>query len=153
MDGFRAEYLSRGFTPTLVALANRGVRAPYMKASYPTITFPNHYTIATGLYPPDHGIIANRFYDPVFKTEFKLGSNESLKLRWWGGEPIWKTVEKQGKKSATFFWPGSEVEGNQPTYWFPYNESIPFEYRVDQVGTLFINLRCKYDDNYNDSFL
>ncbi|XP_064081999.1 venom phosphodiesterase-like [Macrobrachium nipponense] len=133
MDGFRAEYLTRGFTPTIVALANKGVRAPYMKASYPTITFPNHYTIATGLYPPAHGIVANKFFDPVFNAKFKPGNQESLKIRWWGGEPIWKTVERQGKRAATFFWPGSDVEGNQATYWFPYNISIPFEYRVDTV--------------------
>lgn len=133
VDGFRAEYLSRGMTPTIQALASKGTRAPYMKPSFPTITFPNHYTLVTGMYPPSHGIIANKFYDPVFQSEFRIGRKESFQPRWWGGEPIWKTVEKQGKKAATFFWPGSEVDGNQPSYWNYYNESIPFEYRVDKV--------------------
>ncbi|XP_068207245.1 venom phosphodiesterase-like isoform X2 [Palaemon carinicauda] len=133
MDGFRAEYLIRGLTPTIAALARKGVRAPYMKPSYPTITFPNHYTIATGLYPPAHGIVANKFFDPVFNTKFKASSKEFFKARWWGGEPIWKTAERQGKRAATFFWPGSEVEGNQASYWFIYNKTVPFEYRVDVV--------------------
>ncbi|XP_042225372.1 venom phosphodiesterase 2-like [Homarus americanus] len=133
MDGFRADYLLRGKTPTIQALGNMGVRAPYVKPSYPTITFPNHYTIATGMYPPSHGIIANKFYDPVFRAEFRLGNPESFKKRWWGGEPIWRTAERQGKRAATYYWPGSEVDGNQPTFWFKYNESIPFEHRVDQV--------------------
>ncbi|KAG7178039.1 Venom phosphodiesterase 2-like 1 [Homarus americanus] len=104
-----------------------------MKPSYPTITFPNHYTIVTGMNPPAHGIMANKFYSPEFKTQFRIGRPESFKLRWWGGEPVWKTVERQGKKAATFFWPGSEVDGNHPTYWYYYNESLSFEYRVDKV--------------------
>ncbi|KAK4327360.1 hypothetical protein Pmani_002188 [Petrolisthes manimaculis] len=133
MDGFRADFLSRGLTPTLQALADNGVTAPYMKPSYPTITFPNHYTIVTGLFPPSHGIIANKFYDPQFQAEFRLGRPESFKRRWWGGEPIWKTVEKQGKVAATYFWPGSEVDGLKPTYWYHYNESIPYEHRVNKV--------------------
>ncbi|KAK7066956.1 ectonucleotide pyrophosphatase phosphodiesterase [Halocaridina rubra] len=133
MDGFRADYLTRDLTPTIMALGSKGVKAPYMKPSYPTITFPNHYTLVTGLYPPYHGIIANKFYDPVFNAEFRVGRPESFKKRWWGGEPIWKTVKNQGKKSASFFWPGSEVDDNHPDYWLYYNESIPFTRRVEQV--------------------
>ncbi|KAK4288129.1 hypothetical protein Pmani_038829 [Petrolisthes manimaculis] len=133
MDGFRADYLDRGLTPTIQYLVNEGVRAPYMKPSYPTITFPNHYTIVTGLYPPAHGIVANRFYDPEFKAKFALGQPEMLQKRFYGGEPVWKTAELQGKKAATYFWPGSETEGNTPSLWFPYNESIPFNTRAKQV--------------------
>ncbi|XP_066960848.1 venom phosphodiesterase-like [Macrobrachium rosenbergii] len=133
VDGFRAEYLTRGLTPTIEALGRMGLRAPYMKPSFPTITFPNHYTIVTGLYPPYHGIIANKFYDPVLKAEFRAGRSEFFEQRFWGGEPIWKTVRLQGKKSATFFWPGSETDGNTGDYWIPYNKSVPFQHRVDQV--------------------
>ncbi|XP_045128469.1 venom phosphodiesterase 2-like [Portunus trituberculatus] len=133
MDGFRANYINRGLTPNIQALGRLGVRAPFMKPSYPTITFPNHYTIATGMYPPSHGIIANRFYDPEFDAVFRIGRPESFEPRWWGGEPIWKTVERQGKRAATFFWPGSEVKGQRATYWFYYNGSIPYPHRVDQV--------------------
>lgn len=133
MDGFRVEYLRRGLTPTLNVLRQKGVSAPYMKPSFPTITFPNHYTIVTGLYPPAHGIIANKFYDPDFDAEFRVGRPESFKKRWWGGEPIWSTLKRQGKRSATFFWPGSEVDEHHPTYWYYYNESVPFTHRVQKV--------------------
>ncbi|XP_045625811.1 venom phosphodiesterase [Procambarus clarkii] len=133
VDGFRADYILRGRTPTIEALGASGVRAPYIKPSYPTITFPNHYTMVTGLYPPAHGIVANKFYDPVFRSEFRRKRPDSYTRRWWGGEPVWKTAEKQGKRAATFFWPGSSVEGNRPSMWFRYNMSIPFSHRVDQV--------------------
>ncbi|XP_076035464.1 venom phosphodiesterase-like isoform X2 [Oratosquilla oratoria] len=135
MDGFRADYLSRGLTPTLRQLHERGIVAPLMKPSFPTKTFPNHYTIVTGLYPESHGIVGNKFFDPEFNATFKLGSDESRKPRWWGGDPIWNTVRKQGKKSATFFWPGSDVaiEGLHPTYYYNYSDHTPFEERVDQV--------------------
>nr|XP_045625603.1 venom phosphodiesterase 2-like [Procambarus clarkii] len=133
VDGFRADYILRGRTPTIEALGASGVRAPYIKPSYPTITFPNHYTIVTGLYPPVHGVVDNKFYDPTLGREFRVGRPGSLKPWWWGGEPIWKTVEMQGKLAASYFWAGSEVEGNQPTYCIKYNASLPFEERVAQV--------------------
>ncbi|KAK8378339.1 hypothetical protein O3P69_011080 [Scylla paramamosain] len=133
LDGFRVEYLRRGLTPTLQVLRNKGTSAPYMKPSFPTITFPNHYTLVTGMYPAAHGIIANKFYDPSFDAEFRVGRAEFFKKRWWGGEPLWSTVQRQGKKAATFFWPGSEVEGHNPTYWYYYNESVPLTNRVDKV--------------------
>ncbi|XP_042858870.1 venom phosphodiesterase-like [Penaeus japonicus] len=135
LDGFRADYLERGLTPGLQALVDEGVHAPYMKPSYPTLTFPNHYSIVTGLYPESHGIIANSFYDPEFGASFSLGSAESLKGRWWGGEPIWNTLTRQGKSSATFFWPGSDADigGQHPTYWIPYNDDTPFSERIQQV--------------------
>ncbi|XP_050692427.1 venom phosphodiesterase-like isoform X2 [Eriocheir sinensis] len=133
LDGFRVEYLRRGLTPTLKALRGRGVSAPYMKPSFPSITFPNHYTIVTGLYPGAHGIVANKFYDPSFDKEFRVGREESFKKRWWGGEPIWRTLARQGKKAASFFWPGSEVTDRNPSYWYFYNESIPFTHRVQKV--------------------
>ncbi|CAL4075250.1 unnamed protein product, partial [Meganyctiphanes norvegica] len=135
LDGFRADYLERGLTPHIQALADAGVHAPFMKPSYPSVTFPNHYTIVTGSYPETHGIIANKFYDPEFKSVFSVGSEESTNGRWWGAQPIWNTVNAQGKKSATFFWPGSDadINGTHPTYWFPYDGDVTFEDRVDQV--------------------
>ncbi|XP_042241449.1 venom phosphodiesterase-like [Homarus americanus] len=132
LDGFRADYLDRHITPTLQSIGNRGVKANYMKPSYPTLTFPNHYTIVTGLYPAAHGIIANSFYDPVYKEKFSMGTKDG---KWWGGEPIWNTVTSQGKISATYFWPGSDanIGGIHPSYWYPYNGSIPYTDRVDKV--------------------
>ncbi|XP_063883864.1 venom phosphodiesterase-like [Scylla paramamosain] len=134
-DGFRADYLNRDLTPTLKKLAETGIHAPYLQPSYPTQTFPNHYTIVTGLYPESHGIISNKFYDPEFHATFSIGTEESKKGRWWGGDPIWNTITRQGKISATFFWPGSDVpiDDQYPTYWVEFDESIPFEYRVDKV--------------------
>ncbi|XP_045626409.2 venom phosphodiesterase isoform X1 [Procambarus clarkii] len=135
LDGFHSDYISRGLTPTLVSLGARGVRAPYMKPSYPSKTFPNHYTIVTGLYPESHGILDNDFADPVFNATFSTGNTESFQGRWWGGEPIWNTLTRQGKISATYFWPGSDVDigGQHPTYWFPYDKDVPYPDRVDQV--------------------
>ncbi|XP_068246161.1 venom phosphodiesterase 2-like isoform X2 [Palaemon carinicauda] len=135
IDGFRAGYLERGITPTIQALADAGVTASHMIASYPTLTFPNHYTIVTGTYPEHHGIIANNFYDPYFHQAFSLSSNTTKDGKWWGAEPIWNTVTDQGKISATYFWPGSDanIGGKHPTYWYGYNDSTPFEERIDKV--------------------
>ncbi|XP_077870144.1 venom phosphodiesterase-like [Saccoglossus kowalevskii] len=135
LDGFRADYLLRGLTPNIEKLANCGSHAPFMRAVFPTDTFPNHYSIATGLYPESHGIVANNMYDPNFRTVFSIGNAESRKSRWWGGEPIWVTAENQGLRTATYFWVGSDVEiaGVRPTYWFPYNGDTSYEQRVDIV--------------------
>ncbi|XP_014666537.1 PREDICTED: venom phosphodiesterase 2-like [Priapulus caudatus] len=135
LDGFRAEYLLRNFTPTLQRLRECGAHATHMRASYPSKTFPNHYSIVTGLYPESHGIIDNNMYDPEFGASFSLGSPESYKNRWWQGEPVWNTIEKQNKKAATFFWPGSDVDiqNMRPTYYEMYNGSIPYAVRVNQV--------------------
>ncbi|KAK8720023.1 hypothetical protein OTU49_013618, partial [Cherax quadricarinatus] len=135
MDGFRADYLNRDLTPTIKKLAERGVHAPYMKSTYPTVTFTNHYTIVTGLYPESHGIISNIFFDPLFDAIFSYTTSTKNNGSWWGGEPIWNTMSFQGKKSATFFWPGSDadIQGRRPTYWFSYNGSVPYEDRVQKV--------------------
>lgn len=107
LDGFRPEYLSRTTTdrkndnerlaaPTINCLAHRGVSAPYMMPSYPTITFPNHYSIITGLYPESHEIISNQFYDPDLKANFSIRNGDATDPKWWdNGEPIWTTVRKQ----------------------------------------------------------
>jgi predicted AlkP superfamily pyrophosphatase or phosphodiesterase len=135
IDGFRAEYFDRGITPNLQQLASQGVRSQSLNSVFPTKTFPNHYTIVTGLLPDHHGIISNRFYDPQFDTEFTRASEKAKESRWWGGEPIWVTAEKQGQRSGTFFWPGSEVEiqGNRPTYWKKYDPNVDYRDRIKQV--------------------
>jgi predicted AlkP superfamily pyrophosphatase or phosphodiesterase len=136
IDGMRADYIDRYPSPNMNSIAQRGVRAEAMIPSFPTKTFPNHYTIVTGLYPEHHGIIANTMYDPKFNATFKLNKREEVtNARWWGGEPIWVTAEKQGVRAATMFWPGSEaaIEGVRPTYWAQYDEKMPENARVDQV--------------------
>ncbi|XP_041758455.1 ectonucleotide pyrophosphatase/phosphodiesterase family member 2 [Coregonus clupeaformis] len=109
VDGFRASYMKRGSTviPNIEKLRACGTHAPYMRPMYPTKTFPNLYTLATGLYPESHGIVGNSMHDPVFDANFNLRGREKLNHRWWGGQPIWITAVKQGVKAATFFWPVS----------------------------------------------
>ncbi|HSM10371.1 MAG TPA: ectonucleotide pyrophosphatase/phosphodiesterase, partial [Lysobacter sp.] len=135
LDGFRPDYLELGITPNLNRLAAGGVRAEWMNPSYPTLTFPNHYTVVTGLRPDHHGIIHNTISDPEL-GEFSLGNRAAVADgRWWGGEPIWVGAENAGLKTATMFWPGSEAEirGVRPTRWLPFDESLPVDARVDMM--------------------
>ncbi len=136
VDGFRWDYIDKQNTPNLARLAAQGVRAEGLIPVYPTKTFPCHYSIVTGLYPGNHGIISNNILDREMNAEFHLADRISLlDPRWWGGEPIWATAEKQGLVTATMFWPGSELEigGVRPTFWFHYDPTITFEERVEQV--------------------
>uniref|UniRef100_A0A3Q3D1I5 Ectonucleotide pyrophosphatase/phosphodiesterase 2 n=1 Tax=Hippocampus comes TaxID=109280 RepID=A0A3Q3D1I5_HIPCM len=107
VDGFRASYMKRGNTviPNIEKLRKCGTHAPFMRPVYPSKTFPNLYSLATGLYPESHGIVGNSMYDPVFDATFTLRSREKLNHRWWGGQPIWITALKQGVKASSFFWP------------------------------------------------
>ena len=136
LDGFKAEYLDRMPLPNLRRVMARGTRATAMIPVFPSLTFPNHYSLVTGLHPGRHGIVANRFYDPRRKasyvyTDTKIVSDGS----WYGGEPIWVTAEKQGMVSACFFWPGSEapIQGVHATFWNTYNGKIPNSERVSTV--------------------
>lgn len=135
IDGFRWDYLQKYAAPELRKLASGGVHARRMTSSFPSLTFPNHYTIVTGLRPEHHGIVANTFYDPELRETFKYTSHEcSIDPRWWsGGEPVWITAEKQGVRSACFFWPGSESEnhGTRPSFSRPFDKHLTCEQRVD----------------------
>lgn len=135
LDGFHPDYLDRGLTPTLNALAESGVRAEWLDPVFPTKTFPNHYTIVTGLFPGHHGIIDNSIVDPEL-GRFTLGNRDAVgEGRWWGGEPIWVTAQRQGLRAATLFWPGSEapIQGIRPTEWLPFDSSMSVDDRVDLV--------------------
>jgi predicted AlkP superfamily pyrophosphatase or phosphodiesterase len=133
IDGFRADYLARGITPRLSALAKTGATG-VMRPSFPSVTFPNHYTIVTGKRPDSHGIVSNRFEDPAKPgMTFTMASAEPF---WWAqAEPIWTTAEKAGKRTATMFWPGSNVdhEGVRPTDWHIYAEDNNHRQRVDSI--------------------
>jgi predicted AlkP superfamily pyrophosphatase or phosphodiesterase len=136
IDGFRPDYLDRYPAATLSMLAKQGVRARWMTPVFPTVTFPNHYTIATGLYPDKHGIVGNTMYDPEFKQTFSLRKREEVQNgRWWLGEPIWVTAEKQGQRAAAFYFPGTEAEigGKRPSYWKTFDAKITNSERVDGV--------------------
>jgi predicted AlkP superfamily pyrophosphatase or phosphodiesterase len=136
IDGLAAEYLERFEAPHLVQLGADGVRARSLIPVFPTKTFPNHYTIVTGLWPEHHGIVSNTIYDPDLDATFRITDrDESTKTRWWGGEPLWVTLERQGKVAATMFWPGSDVEirGVRPSFWRPYERSFPGAERIAEV--------------------
>ncbi|EGW04715.1 ectonucleotide pyrophosphatase/phosphodiesterase family member 1 isoform X1 [Cricetulus griseus] len=134
LDGFRAEYLHTwgGFLPVISKLKNCGAYTKNMRPVYPTKTFPNHYTIVTGLYPESHGIIDNKMYDPKMNASFSLKSKEKFNPLWYKGQPIWVTANRQQVKSGTYFWPGSDVEidGIFPDIYKVYNGSVPFEERI-----------------------
>ena len=120
--------------PALDAIAASGVQAAWLTPSYPTQTFPNHYTLVTGLRPDHHGIVHNNMRDDVL-GKFVSKSETARDGRWWGGEPIWVTLQKQGGIAATMFWPGSEAEiaGQRPRYYMNYDRQMPANARVDQV--------------------
>jgi len=134
-DGFRWDYPDRVPTPNLDRLAQRGVRARQLVPVFPTETFPNHYTIVTGLYPEHHGIVSNTMYDSGFDATFALDRAESRRARWWSGEPIWLTARHHGLRTAAYFWPGTAVpiHGEYPDRWRRYDGSIPYEARIDTV--------------------
>jgi alkaline phosphatase D len=135
-DGFRWDYQDLYETPNFDLLEASGVKADYLLSSFPTKTFPNHYTLATGLYPDHHGIINNSFYAPDLDRIYRIGDATMVRNPdAYFGEPIWVTAEQQGVKSASYFWVGSEADimGRSPSYWYAYNESIPYPDRVEQV--------------------
>lgn len=136
IDGFRWDYLDRYPAPNISRLAGSGVRAEGLIPQFPSKTFPNHYTIVTGLRLASHGVISNNMRDAAIPGDFSL-SNRDVQAdpRWWGGEPIWNTVERQGGVAAAMFWPGSEtvIGGRQATYWTPFDDDMPHRTRVEKL--------------------
>ncbi|KAK4659892.1 hypothetical protein QC762_114330 [Podospora pseudocomata] len=136
LDGFRADFVDRGLTPRLNAFVKEGVSPRYMLPSFPSVTFPNHYTLVTGLYPEAHGVVGNSFWDPELKEEFYYTDpKRSLDPKWWKGEPFWVTAQKQGLKTAIHMWPGSEAHilNTNPTYMDKYNGKEKLSKKVDRV--------------------
>lgn len=131
IDGFRPDYLGRGATPVMDGLVAGGAFGP-MRPSFPSVTFPNHYTLVTGLHPDHHGIVGNRFTDAELGV-FTMASKESG--FWDQAEPIWVSAEKAGVRTGTMFWPGSEVEihGVRPSRWEPFDQSMSGDARVDRI--------------------
>lgn len=136
LDGFRADFLQRGLTPTLNAFIQEGISPLYMLPSFPSVTFPNHYTMVTGLYPESHGVVGNTFWDPALQEEFYYTDPaKSMQAKWWGGEPLWATAEKQGVRSAVHMWPGSEAHilGIEPSSMDKYNGDESLENKVGRI--------------------
>lgn len=137
LDGFRADYLSRGVTPALQKFMNEGVAPEYMNPSFPSVTFPNHYTLITGLYPESHGIVANKFWDPALQKEFKYTDPAKSRDReWWSqAEPLWVTAEKAGIRTAIHMWPGSEaaISDIQPSIVDGYKGKQPLDEKLRRL--------------------
>jgi len=137
LDGFRWDYTQWYDTPFLDRMAEEGVEAALIP-SYPSKTFPNHYTLATGLYPDHHGIIGNKFINRATGKKFSL-SNREVKhdAHYYGGEPIWLTAQRQGLRTAVFYWPGSDVavQGKYPDKYFNYDQEprLTFGQRIDGI--------------------
>lgn len=136
-DGFRYDYARRYSAKNILALASRGASAPEgMIPAYPSLTFPNHYTIVTGLYPEHHGIVGNSFYDPARSQVYDSHDAGNVSDgSWYGGTPLWVLAEQQGMRAASFFWVGSEadIEGVRPSYYLKFDRTIPNGDRVQQV--------------------
>jgi len=134
IDAFRADYLHRGLTPNLSALAAHGISAA-MRPSFPTKTFPNHYAIVTGLRPDRNGIVGNKMEDPRRPGETFTMKNSQDAFWWSEAEPLWAGAEKAGIRSASLFWPGSAAAYDtvRPEDWFPWDENITLTQRVNTV--------------------
>ncbi|KAL1302457.1 hypothetical protein AAFC00_002849 [Neodothiora populina] len=136
LDGFRADFLQRNITPSLNKFIQDGVSPKYMLPSFPSVTFPNHFTLVTGLYPEAHGVVGNTFWDPTLQAEFYYTDPaRSMQPKWWQGEPLWVTAEHQGVRSAIHMWPGSEAHiGNiEPAYVDNYNGKELLSNKVDRI--------------------
>lgn len=137
LDGFRYDYPQEHGAPNIQALAKNGATAPDgMLPSYPSLTFPNHWTLVTGLRPEHHGIVRNSFYDPARKKTYSYKDSAlNGDGTWYGGTPLWSLAEQQGMRAASFFWPGSEAEvaGERPDDYVHFLDTYPDEKRIDQV--------------------
>lgn len=138
VDGLRGDYLDRGLTPHLLEIGKKGLRAKSMKPIFPSLTFPNHWTLMTGLYAESHGIIANNFWDPVSKKKFRSADKDAyFSPHWWLGEPVWETAMKAGLRTANLMWPGPNrtSSGVSPTYPVPWSapDEFPLERKLNQL--------------------
>ncbi|MEZ4852322.1 MAG: ectonucleotide pyrophosphatase/phosphodiesterase [Bacteroidia bacterium] len=136
IDGFRYDYAEKHGARHIQKMGEEGVRAESMTSVFPSKTFPNHYSIVTGLYAENHGLVSNTFYDPKLDLTYKISNRERVEDgRFYGGTPLWTLAEQQGMKSACYFWVGSEAPINEirPSYYYIYDGSVPNQKRVDQV--------------------
>ena len=136
MDGFRYDYAEKFGAKNLLEMAANGSSVERLIPSFPSKTFPNHYTLVTGLYPEHHGIVSNYFYNKAADKNYRIGSHESVTNGdWYGGIPLWNLAQMQGMVAASYFWVGSEadINGMHPKYYYPYQKTAPYEYRVQRV--------------------
>ena len=154
LDGFRADFLGRGLTPTLNSFIAEGVSPRYMLPSFPSVTFPNHYTLVTGLYPESHGMVGNQFWDPDLMEEFHYTdpAAQSMQAKWWSeAEPLWETATKANVKSAIHMWPGSEARTEiNLAFVDKYNGTEVLSRKLDRVMQ-FLDLPSEHDPGTDSS--
>jgi predicted AlkP superfamily pyrophosphatase or phosphodiesterase len=135
-DGFRSDYVNKYNLPNFTAFAAAGTAAEGIVPCFPSLTFPNHYSIVTGMYPGNHGLVDNNFYDSALKVQYAIRNRTAVEdARFYGGTPLWALAKKSGIKTASFFWVGSEVKDTlkAPNKYFVYNSQVPFRTRIDSV--------------------
>ena len=135
-DGFRYDYADKYNAVNLKRLRATGVEAKSMKPSYPSVTFPNHYTVATGLYPSHHGLVYNQFYDRQRKETYNMSDRKAVEDgSWYGGTPIWVLAEQKGMVTASYHFVGTEspIQGIYPTYWYKFNDKTDIDFRIQKV--------------------
>ena len=140
MDGFRSDYLDITDTPNFDNMSKNGIRSEGLIPVFISKTFPNHYSIATGMYAENHGLIANSFFASDLNKYYSMRDRKSVENGdFYGGEPIWVTAERQGVKTASYFWVGTEaaIAGVHPSIWKRYDQKVPFDDRIDSVMTWF----------------
>lgn len=136
IDGFRHDYIKKYKPRFLSGVVKEGIQAKSLTSIFPSKTFPNHYALVTGLYAENHGLVANRFYDPKTGEDYQLGNSKVTRDgKWYGGSPLWLSVRDQGMLSSSFFWVGSDanINGHYPNYYVPYDGSITNRMRVEQT--------------------
>ncbi len=136
IDGFRFDYAEKYGAKNIAEIARQGVYAESLIPSFPSSTFPNHYTIVTGMYPSSHGLVSNTFYEPVGMEKYRIGDRDGVEDgKWYGGTPVWVHAERQGMRSASYFWVGSEadVDSVRPSQYYRYKASTPYKDRVAQA--------------------
>ncbi|HKZ64915.1 MAG TPA: ectonucleotide pyrophosphatase/phosphodiesterase [Chitinophagaceae bacterium] len=135
-DGFRYDYTDKYKARNLQKLRRKGVKAKSMIPSFPSVTFPNHYSIATGLYPSHHGLVYNQFYDRNKKKSYTISNRKAVEDgSWYGGTPLWVLAEQQGMLSASYHFVGTEapIQETLPTYWYKFNDNTDINYRINKV--------------------
>jgi predicted AlkP superfamily pyrophosphatase or phosphodiesterase len=149
LDGFRWDYRDRFETPTLDAIAEAGVSAVKLQPAFPSKTFPNHFTLVTGLVPDHHGIVSNTFREPGNPVTFTMSNRDAVKdPAWWQAEPIWTTLEKHGRKTAPLLWPGAEapIGGRMPTYWVTYEQGLTDDERIALLEGVYSKPESEWPD-------
>ena len=135
-DGFRYDYPDRFHLPNFKKLQKKSSYAKGSFSSFPSKTFPNHYSIITGMYPGNHGIVDNKFYSPELQKVYAIPDRTAVQeAKFYGGIPLWQWLQRHGIKTASYFWVGSEapILGEYPTYYKQYNDKVPYEDRINQV--------------------